>query len=198
MPVNKRLATIGDADLFVSAKTRTAVPARHPLLRDALAQASLDPQVRSINYVPSTQVESETVKLGAIVVIRDNGHYYLDLVPARRPCAASERARVKAALTGLGLRPLVLTETDILREPRFANSRIVWEYARVRVPIGVRLQVLNILVEDGPMRLGLLLAAIRHPNDPAPAVMALACHNLIELDLVSMPLGPGTMARARV
>jgi hypothetical protein len=36
------------SEQFVSAKTATAVPARHPALRDALVQASLDPQVRSM------------------------------------------------------------------------------------------------------------------------------------------------------
>jgi hypothetical protein len=34
-------------------------------------------------------------------------------------------------------------------------------------------------------------------RDPAPAVMAPACLNLIELDLTSAPIGPATLARLR-
>jgi hypothetical protein len=38
---------------------------------------------------------------------------------------------------------------------------------------------------------------VRGDRDPNPAVMALACSDLIELDLVSRRLGPQTIARAR-
>lgn len=47
------------------------------------------------------------------------------------------------------------------------------------------------------MTLSRLLAAARGERDPSPAVMALACSDLIELDLISAPLGPQTIARAR-
>jgi hypothetical protein len=42
-----------------------------------------------------------------------------------------------------------------------------------------------------------LLSAVRSDRDPNPGVMALACSDLIELDLISRPLGPQTIARAR-
>jgi hypothetical protein len=51
--------------------------------------------------------------------------------------------------------------------------------------------------EDGPMQLGCLLKRINAARDPAPAIMAMACSDLIELDLVSQPLGPSTIARSR-
>jgi hypothetical protein len=198
MFVRNRVSSTEDSELFVSAKTRTAVPTRSPVIRDALAQASLDPLVRTIAYVPSASVDSQPVRLDAIVLVRDDGHFHLDIPSARVVRTASECALADAAIANLGLRPLVLTDADILREPRFANSRAVWEYVRYAIPIGIRMQVLGILSDDGPMRLGLLLSAIRCQGDPAPAVMALACGNLIEIDLVSDALGPGTMVRARV
>jgi hypothetical protein len=52
--LSKRLAPDG-AQLFISAKTRTAIPTRCSLLRDALIQATLDPAVRSIEFVPSAR-----------------------------------------------------------------------------------------------------------------------------------------------
>jgi hypothetical protein len=59
------------------------------------------------------------------------------------------------------------------------------------------MRVLQILLDDGPMPLGQLLKSIRGDRDPTPAVMALACADLLTLDLVSQPLGPGTIARSR-
>jgi hypothetical protein len=59
------------------------------------------------------------------------------------------------------------------------------------------MQVLTALQEDGPLNLGSLLQRVRAVRDPAPAVMALACSDLIELDLFSQPLGPSTNARSR-
>jgi hypothetical protein len=52
-------------DLFISAKTSTAIPARHPLVRDALVQASLDPRVRSLDYISSAPVGTAQVKKGS-------------------------------------------------------------------------------------------------------------------------------------
>jgi hypothetical protein len=43
-------------DLFISSKTSTAIPARHALVRDALVQATLDPQVRSLEFIPTATV----------------------------------------------------------------------------------------------------------------------------------------------
>ena len=47
------------------------------------------------------------------------------------------------------------------------------------------------------MTLGELLSRVRSDRDPASGVMALACLDLIELDLASAPLGPATIVRLR-
>lgn len=83
------------SDLFVSAETATAIPARHPALRDALIQASLDPQVRSIAYVPSRSVVSEEVEPDAVVMQRDDGRFLLDVVPVRRSRDVEEKGLVR-------------------------------------------------------------------------------------------------------
>lgn len=84
-----------------------------------------------------------------------------------------------------------------MREPRCTNARTVFEYAGRPVEIGLRLQILGTLTDDGAMPLGDLLNRLRSNRDPATAVMALACADLVELDLVSAPLGPQTIARLR-
>jgi hypothetical protein len=185
------------SDLFVSAKTATAIPVRHPALRDALIQASLDPQVRSIAYVASTSVASEQVELDAVVIRRDEGRFLLDVVPARRMRDVKEKGRGQIALSELGLKQIILTTEEIRREPRYTNARLVWSYREIPVPVGLRMRILQMLLDEGPMPLGELLKSIRSERDPAPAVMALACADLLSLDLASQPLGPLTIARYR-
>jgi hypothetical protein len=184
-------------DLFISSKTSTAIPARHSIVRCALVQASLDPQVRSLDFIASATVEAAPVALKAIVVVRDDGRFYLDIVEARPVRDVETEGLALIALDRLGLIPLTLTAADIRREPRFANAKTVWEYRGHPVGISMRMKILSALQEDGPMQLSCLLSRIRATRDPAPAVMALACSDLIELDLVSQPLGPLTIARSR-
>jgi hypothetical protein len=102
----------------------------------------------------------------------------------------------RIGLQQLGLRSIVLTAADIQREPRFANSRLVWSYRLHPVGISVRTSVLQILIDEGPVTLSRLLTSVRSERDPSPPVMAMACANLIELDLVSRPLGPMTVVRS--
>jgi hypothetical protein len=192
-----RKAARGRPDLFVSAKTTTAIPARCPLVREALVQASLDPQVRSIGYVASAVVASEPVELGAIVLHRDDGRFVLDVVPARRVRDLEDEGLALIAIADLGMTTLVVTADDIRREPRYANARLVWSYNGVFVPIGLRMRILQVLLDDGPLQLGRLLQSIRTDRDPTQAVMALACADLLELDLLTAPLGPMTVARCR-
>ena len=185
------------ADLFISSKTSTAIPARHPLVRDALVQASLDPQVRLLEYVPTATVEATQVALKAIIITRDDGRFHLDVIEARPVREVETEGLALIALDRLGLKAATLTSADIKKEPRFANSRAVWFYRLHPVGISMRMRVLTLLQEDGPMALGCLLKRIQAARDPAPAVMAMACSDLIELDLVSQPLGPSTIARSR-
>jgi hypothetical protein len=183
------------SDLFVSAKTATAIPVRHPALRDALIQASLDPLVRSIAYIASTAVTSEQVELDHVVIQRDEGRFLLDVVPARSVRDVEAKDLGQIGLTELGLRRIILTTEEIRREPRYTNTRLVWSYRESPVPVGLRMLILQMLLDEGPVPLGELLKNIRSDHDPAPAVMALACADLLHFDLVSRPLSPTTIAR---
>jgi hypothetical protein len=188
-----RTRPTAESHLFLSAKTATAIPVRHPALLEALIQASLDHKVRSIAYIASARIASGLVNLDAIVLQRDDGRFLLDVVPARRiPTSASQRA-AQMALAELGLRSMVLTTEDIRREPRYANTRLVWSHRETPVPVGLRMHALQTLLDNGPMPLGELLKSVRSKVDPVPAVMALACANLVHLDLVSQALSPTTI-----
>jgi hypothetical protein len=182
---------------FISAKTTCTIPTRCTLQRDALVQATLDPAVRWIEFVASARVQSTSIDLSAVVLCRDDGRHLLDVVPARTLRSLEDEGLALIAVSELALPTIVLTAADIQREPLFSNCRLVWSYHLQPVGIGLRLAILQVLAEDGPLPLSQLLAAIRTDRDPAPAVMALACANLIELDLFGGPLGPLTLARSR-
>ncbi len=91
------------------------------------------------------------------------------------------------ALGDLKVEPLVLTAEEPGREPRRSNANLVWAYSGVTVPVGLRLRVPQILLDEGPMTLGQLLKSVACEGDAAAAV-TLASANLACLDLLSQPL----------
>jgi hypothetical protein len=198
MRIERRSERVDQAGQFVSVKCGgAAIPVRHPLVRDALVQAALDPTIRLIEYLPAVQTAPAAMKVDAITIERNDGRYYLDVVEARPRRSIAQRLMVARALLDLGIRALVRTESDIMREPRCTNARSVWEYAGRPIEMGLRLQVLGALENEGAMTLGDLLSCLRSDRDPAPAVMAMSCLGLIDLDLVAAPIGPATLVRHR-
>jgi hypothetical protein len=187
----------GEERRFAGAKARGSVPVRHALVHDALVQASLDPRVRAIEHLPSTSFAGSEVALDAIVLLRDDGRFAVDIVEARPLRDIDGEGLALLALQDLGVRLLTLTAGDIRAEPRFSNCRLIWPYRSTRVGVGLRLRILQTLHDEGALRLGALLAAIRSSADPGPAVMALACADLVELGLCDAPLGPATPVRLR-
>lgn len=187
----------GHSDFIVSAKALAPIPARHPALRAALVQASLDPQVRTIGFIASAHVASVQVETNAVVVARDEGRFHLDVVPARPLRELEEEGLFQLALRKLGLESLHVTIEDLKAEPTCSNADLVWSYNGRPVSLDLRMRILGILIDDGPFPLGHLLKSICSDRDPTAAVMSLACSNLIELDLTSQPIGPATMVKTR-
>jgi hypothetical protein len=174
MRIERRSERVDQAAEFVSQKSgMLPIPVRHHLLRDALAQAALDPVVRAIEYLPAIQA-SKTTKVDVIVLDRDDGRYHLEIPEARPRQSIARTLIVAQVLLDLGLRPHVRTESDILREPNCTNARTVWAHADHPVAVGLRLQILGALTDDGAITLGELMSRLRSDRDPAPAVMALA------------------------
>ena len=119
-------------------------------------------------------------------------------VPAARPVRDAEHANMLlASYRRLGLSVMTLTAADIQREPRLANSRLVWSYRLTPVGISLRLSVMQMLADDGPMSLARLLSSVHSDRDPSPAIMAMVCSDLIELDIEGQPLGPAAIVRLR-
>jgi hypothetical protein len=181
---------------FVSVKTVGPIPVRHSAVRDALIQSSLDPRVRSIGYVASAVVASQQVDLDAIVVQRDDGRFFLNVVPARRVRDLEQLGLALIALQKLGLKPWTINAEELLREPRCTNARFVWLYNGYSVPRELRERILRALFGKKSLPLGELERSVRS-RDPSHAVMSLVCADVLELDLTSQPIQLTTIVRAR-
>jgi hypothetical protein len=185
-------------NLFVSSKTSTAIPIRHPALQDALIQASLDPRVRSLSYLATAVVASVRIDLGAVVVRRDDGRFLLDVVPARRVRDVDDEGLSLIALGKLGLEPWIISSRELLREPGCSNARFVWLYNRHRVSRELRKRILRAVLDKEPMTLGELERKIRSDHDPFADVMALVCAGELELDLTTQPIQLTTTVKSRM
>jgi hypothetical protein len=181
--------------LFVSAKTTRAIPVRCALFEDALVQASLDPQVRAIEPFPRSAL-SPWPREPAVVLVHVNGRFVLRVEEATTH-SADAMVPSEFRTDGPQLPEIVVTEEFLRTEPRCSNNRLVWSYRRRRVSAGLRFQIIQTLIEDGPMTLAELTAVVRIIGNSCAAVLALACADLVELDLGAAPLGPTTIARYR-
>jgi hypothetical protein len=181
---------------FQSTKTVTPIPVRHAAVQDALIQSSLDPRVRSIDYVASAVVAGQQVDLKAIVVQRDDGRFFLDVVPARRVLNLDQGGSVLIALEKLGLKEMTIEAAALFREPLCTNARFVWLYNGYSVPRRLRERILRALPGKKSLPLGDLERSVRS-RDASHAVMSLVCADVLELDLTSQPIQLTTIVKAR-
>jgi hypothetical protein len=194
--LNKKTAQ-GRFTPFVSCKTlKQPIPVRHSAVQDALIQSSLDPRVRSIGYVASAVVAGQQVDLDAIVVQRDDGRFFLNVVPAQRVRDLEEVGLALIALRDLGLRQLTIDAKELFREPRCTNARFVWLYNGYSVSRELRERILRALSGKKQMQLGELERSVRS-RDPSHAVMSLVCADVLELDLTSQAIQLTTIVKAR-
>ncbi|WP_246556636.1 hypothetical protein [Bradyrhizobium liaoningense] len=140
---------------------------------------------------------SVPVDLDAVVVTREDGPFVLDIVPARRLRDVADEGLVQIALPDLDLEPLVVTAEDLKAEPRRASVDLVWSHNRRFVPLGLRIRILQVLRDEGPMEFVRLSESIPSDRDPTPSVMSMFCDDLLEIDLMSAPLGPLSLLRSR-
>lgn len=195
MRLSRRPAVLDQ--IFRSAKTFEPIPHAGGLVHDALVQASLDPKVLEIGFLRQAGPPSAKVDVGAITVVRDDGAYFLDIVPARPLRSLDATDATEAALSEAGLRPLTLEGEDIMREPTFSAARAVWSYRRFSVAPAMRFYILAALEEDGPLTMHRLCTAVPGPQEPFLSILSLACADAVELDIRLQPLGSTTLVRSR-
>ncbi|MBB5053934.1 hypothetical protein HNQ36_003934 [Afipia massiliensis] len=178
---------------FASSKCKIAIPLRNVLLRDALQQASLESSVRAISYRKATHLQGSPVALIGVVIERVDGNFLLAVCETRPKRSDEELSRLAEALESSGLRLLERDAHDIRREPLFSNARTVWSYERYHVPLKDRLKIAAALSEDGPQSIIELEERARPTCDILAAVCALACEDLVRLNIDDAPLSPSTI-----
>jgi len=178
--------------LFTSPKCRVAIPVADAILLDALQQASLAFSVRSIGYRTGPEIECPRVSLAGVVLHREDGVFLLRVSEARPQRSSDESARLAHVIECHGLRLLELDGNDVRREPRFSNARAVWSHAGRPVSLLDRLKISVALEEHGPQSIAELEERARPAGDLVGALCALACENLLRLDIEVAHLGPRT------
>ncbi len=187
----------GKSRPFSATKVHGIIPVRSASMYALLVQNVLDPAVNSIRHLPSAQFQGAAIAVDAVVVERDGKRIALDVPEARQPRNMDDDALVLLALAGLDIEVAQVSLDEIRREPMHTNCGIVWAYRMRAVPFALRIQILHMLAEDGPLRLFDLLRSIRSQHDVSGAVLSLACADAIELELAAGHLGPDTKVSIR-
>lgn len=180
-----------------SPKFRSAIPVRSALHRDFLIQSALDVHVRSIEFLPEVRFGDVALTVNSIVVRRDDGNFMVE-IQGRRPLRdVDEENTLAQGLQSIGLSLLEVDIDEIRREPRLSNAREIWGCKNLRVSIRDRLHIMTALSEDGPQSIMALQDIVPTSSDVGSALCALACADLVEIDLDDRPIGARTVVRAR-
>lgn len=156
--------------LFASAKIAEPIPAATKTWVDVLIQASLDPTVCQIDYVPTVEVGGVEVAPCGIILVGEHGRHLLDLLDDRPTLDSDQEGGLMLAAAD-SLKPPVVTRTaaDIGRQPFAGNCQLVWQTRSQRVSPGDRVRILHHLEENGPCRLVDVAAVVRSSLDGVSA-----------------------------
>lgn len=185
----------GNSNLVFSPKSDGAILAPSPLHRDVLIQSSLDPHVRFIRTIDPIRSDLPSTPARPIVLDRDDGCYLIEIVDPSYPRPRHQQVLFSQLhLHGASL--IELTFDEVRREPRFGNARRVWEFSSDDPPARRRERILDALHERGPRTI-YELERLLGMTDALPAVCAMACANLVEIDIDTDLLGARTIVRPR-
>jgi hypothetical protein len=181
--------------VFVSCKCKIAIPVQDILLRYALQQASLESSVRAIVYRKAVDTQIPEASLSGVVLNCVDGNFLLKVCEKRPERSDDAVVSLTHALESIGMRLLERDAGDIKREPLFSNARAVWSHERYNVSLRDRLKIAAALAEDGPQSIIELEERARPTCDIIAALCALACEDLVELNIHDTYLGPHTIVR---
>ncbi|MCK1501065.1 hypothetical protein [Bradyrhizobium sp. 188] len=181
---------------FINPKCDMAIAVGNPLQLHALQQAALDRSIRAIHQQVGLDVDCWPVS-GGVVLDRSDGSFLLGVHDIRPERSAQQAAELDFVLKRHGLRLLERDAPDIRQEPLFSNARLAWSFARYHVPITDRLRIALALEDGGPQSVLELEERARPTCDTLAAVCALACQDLVGINISRDPLGPRTIVFAR-
>jgi hypothetical protein len=180
------------APVVTTRKTPSAVPVGAPFSRDLVLQSVLDPAVRRVEFLSQVVHDGSAVPIRSIVVTRDDKRFLVDLTGSSPARSAHEQRTVDRGLEALGIERIEMPPHAIRREPRFSNARMVWQHLGTPVSRRDRHRITTYLAQHGPTRIGLLEVEVDTSIDMITAVCALACDDVLEIDIDAAPLGRRT------
>jgi hypothetical protein len=179
---------------FQGAKTSEPMLVRTYAVLDTLIVAALDPTVRAITPAVPIAVNLNGIPvlhLPDCCLLTDHGSIVVDV--NRSFGTPGNRKRfdlVAETLANLGIKYECREPLRVHSSPLLMNSRSVWSCRRVQISAADQVRVLDLVGSD-PLPLGQVAQAVR-ADDGVPAILALACHAILQLDLKTAPLGPDT------
>jgi hypothetical protein len=174
---------------FRSEKSSVPVPVASALRLDILVQSALDPSVDEIGYVHSATVFGSRVRLDLPVIVRGGSRLALDIIEDHPLQSIDDAGLSLIAVQDLGLEILELRRADIHREPVTENARRVWRHADQEVSFDDESAALEALSgRSFPID-----QLVEMTGVSVEVVFALACADLVAIDLVSEPICAGTI-----
>lgn len=170
-------------NLFVSHKASRAIPFASTLTRDFLVQATLDGDIRRIEYQSSVIIDERIAPVEGIVVERFDGRYAVDFVDTRPANGSAVEALTQLAFARRCHGIIEVDAEDVRREPRCSAAREVWSHHAVRVHADDRAEIREALEIGGPVGLAQLIGSVATRGDARAVVFALACEGTVEFDL---------------
>jgi hypothetical protein len=174
---------------FRSVKSAVPVPIASALRLDVLVQSALDPSVDEIGYVHSAIVSGCRVRLDLPVIVRKGSRLAIDIVEDHPLRCVDDEGLSLIALQDLGLEVLELRRADIHREPVAGNARRVWRHADQEVCFDDESAALEAL-----SRKSFAIDQLTEMTGVSvEVVFALACADLVVVDLLTQPICASTM-----
>jgi hypothetical protein len=182
------------SSIFAGPKSTCAIPAKHPLLRDALIQASFDESITSIDFMHCACIAGRCVVLDAVIVTKYGRRYELDVVAARPLNDIDNEGLRLIALEQLDISPIKLGEADIRAEPRCTTAREIWKHRLTKVPFRQSMAITDAIDECGPLTI--TEVEDRHSGSMATlnVIFSLVATGLLTID-INRPVGPTTVVR---
>jgi hypothetical protein len=181
--------------LFNCAKAPTPIAHVGGLVHDALIQIALDPTIQTIKRLE--RANSSAPQMNDEIIIEMKGaRFHLDIEVPSRHRTSDEEIELECTLRRNEIFSLRVTGADIMREPSFSNARLVWSARNSLTTRDIQLRALRTL-KEGPMSLEALCTMLTGVPNPIAIILALACRDLVELELFSAPLSPDTLVRIR-
>ena len=187
LPELQDVIRAGGGWIFRSPKAARPLAVASGLAFDALIRFALDPYVRTISAGPPEC--GSVVGVQAFVVARLDGS---TLVCVHERSDPGWRSALGCIAESAGLSLLPLNRSDLSVEPHTSNCRKVWSWRGHNVDAGERSRIVSLLREEIGLPLAEVCREVRSGADPIRVVSALACGDVLALDLASQPLGART------